>query len=151
MQASEDTSSLVRRRSARRRIPNINGQEALTLAEAAQLRAQMMRGVCQSAHNYSAQVLIQRQMIPVAWLWMIPTPLPQNPRQEIPHRILYTQGQPIPIPLPSFHPHHQTQKILQMRAPAILLRSPTVDFQHQQCRRLPFFPIFSLTVERQES
>ena len=62
MQASEDTNSLIRRRSARRRIPNINGQEVLTLAEAAQLRAQMMRGVCRSAHNCSVQVLIQRHL-----------------------------------------------------------------------------------------
>ena len=151
MQASEDTSSLIRCRSARCRMPNINGQEALTLAEAAQLRAQIMTGVCQSAHNCSLLVLIQRQMIAVAWLWMIPTPLPQNPHQEIPHRILCTQGQPLPIPLLSFHPQHRTQKILQKRALAILLRSLTADFQHQQCRHLPFFPIFSLMAERHES
>jgi hypothetical protein len=48
MQPSEETSSLIYRRSTRRHIPNINRQEALTLAEAAQLRARIMTGTCAS-------------------------------------------------------------------------------------------------------
>jgi len=57
MQASEQ---VTRRRSTRRHIPNINRQEAMTLGEAAELRAQLARGMCGLAS--SDLVLINTQM-----------------------------------------------------------------------------------------
>jgi hypothetical protein len=44
MQADE-TGSIARCRSTRRRAPNINGQDVLTLGEAAQLRARLAAGM----------------------------------------------------------------------------------------------------------
>ena len=41
MDLNQQADSVVRRRSARRRVPNINRREPLTIAEAGQLRAQM--------------------------------------------------------------------------------------------------------------
>jgi len=45
--ADEQDHSLPRRRSTRRHIPNVNRHEALTLAEAAQRRAELASGVCE--------------------------------------------------------------------------------------------------------
>jgi hypothetical protein len=49
MPASEEDGHLPLRRSTRTRIQNINRQQALTLAEAAQERARLVSGKCRSA------------------------------------------------------------------------------------------------------
>ena len=41
MDPDQQDNPIIRRRSARRRIPNINRREPLTIAEAEQLRTQM--------------------------------------------------------------------------------------------------------------
>ena len=48
MDLDQGRNTIVRRRSARRPVPNINRGEPLTIAEAGQLRAQMAIGTYQT-------------------------------------------------------------------------------------------------------
>jgi len=76
MDTSEQPDPLIRRRSARHHVPNINRQEVLTLAQASRLREQMRTGVFQSVN--SNLTLINIQMDTNSQLQTMLTPLPKH-------------------------------------------------------------------------
>ena len=59
MDTSEQSDPLIRRRSTRHHVPNINQQEVLTLAQALQLREQMRTGTFQSVNSNLALITNQ--------------------------------------------------------------------------------------------
>jgi hypothetical protein len=108
MHASEQTSYLLCRRSARCHAPNINRQEVLTLAQASRLREQIETGMCKSVRSNLA--LINAQTILVPQLQTTAMPIPQHLYRRIwcmfPW-ILRKLSQPF---LSSSNRHHRTQE-----------------------------------------